>query len=62
MIELVENLSERNHHPQLMLLVAWIVIMADRKIADKETQLIRHLVRLIRDQHHVVDEQNPNWP
>jgi hypothetical protein len=56
-IELADNLSERSQHPQLMLWVAWLVIMADRKIADDEALLIRHLVRLVRDRHQVVDEQ-----
>ena len=56
-IELAENLSERSQHPQLMLWVAWLVIMADGKITDDEALLIRHLVRLVRDQHQVVDEQ-----
>jgi hypothetical protein len=56
-IELAENLSARSRHPQLMLWVAWLVIMADRKIADDEALLIRHLVRLVRDHHQVIDEQ-----
>lgn len=56
-IELAENLSERSQHPQLLLWVAWLVIMADRKISDEEALLIRHLVRLVRDKHQVVDEQ-----
>lgn len=56
-IELAENLSDRSQHPQLMLWVAWLVIMADRKISDDEALLFRHLVRLVRDQHQVVDEQ-----
>ena len=56
-IELAESLSKRSQHPQLMLWVAWLVIMADHKIADDEALLIRHLVRLVRDQHQVVDEQ-----
>jgi hypothetical protein len=30
-----------------MLRVAWLVIMADGKIADDEALLIRHVVRLI---------------
>ena len=55
-IELAEGLSKRSQHPQLMLWVAWLVIMADHKIADDEALLIRHLVRLARDQHQVVDE------
>ncbi len=56
-IELAEGLGNRSRHPQLMLWVAWLVIMADHKIADDEALLIRHLVRLVRDQHQVVDEQ-----
>ncbi|MGY3380897.1 tellurite resistance protein [Arthrobacter sp. TE12231] len=56
-IELAENLCERSQHPQLTLWVAWLVIMADGKIADEEALLMRHLVRLVRDQHQVVDEQ-----
>ena len=53
-IELAESLSKRSQHPQLMLWVTWLVIMADDKIADDEALLIRHLVRLVRDQHQVV--------
>jgi hypothetical protein len=56
-IELAEGLSRRSQHPQLMLWVAWLVIMADHKIADDEALLMRHLVRIVRDQHQVVDEQ-----
>jgi hypothetical protein len=56
-IELAEGLSRRSQHPQLLLWVTWLVIMADHRIADDEALLIRHLVRLVRDQHQVVDEQ-----
>lgn len=56
-IELAEGMSKRSRHPQLMLWVAWLVIMADDKITDDEALLIRHLVRLVRDHHQVVDEQ-----
>lgn len=56
-LELAAGLSKRTEHPQLMLWVAWLVIMADDKISDDEAQLIRHLVRLVREQHQVVDEQ-----
>ena len=56
-IELAENLSERSQHPQLTLWVAWLVIMADGKIKDDETLLIRHLVRLVQDRHQVADEK-----
>ncbi|MEV4808703.1 hypothetical protein [Micromonospora avicenniae] len=56
-IELAEGLSNRSQHPELMLWVAWLVITADQKIADDEALLIRHLVRVVRDQHQVVDRQ-----
>ena len=56
-IEVAETLSRRSRHPHLLLWVTWLVIMADPKIADDEALLMRHLVRLIREEHHVVDEQ-----
>ncbi|MFR9757448.1 hypothetical protein [Streptomyces sp. TR06-5] len=56
-IELADGLSKRSRHPQLTLWVAWLVIMADDKISDEETLLMRHLVRLVRNHHQVVDEQ-----
>ncbi|GAA4778644.1 hypothetical protein GCM10023329_29630 [Streptomyces sanyensis] len=56
-IELAENLSKQSQHPQLMLWVAWLVIRANHKITDDETLLMRHLVRLVQEQHQVVDEQ-----
>ncbi|MFI1293945.1 hypothetical protein ACH4VM_36965 [Streptomyces sp. NPDC020792] len=56
-IELAENLSKSSRHPQLMLWVAWLVIRANRKMADDETLLMRHLVRVVRERHQVVDEQ-----
>jgi tellurite resistance protein len=56
-IELAVNLSKRSQHPQLTLWVAWLVIMADGKIVDDEALLIRHLVRQVRDQHQLVDEE-----
>ncbi len=54
-IEIAEGLSRRSRHPRLMLWVAWLVIRADRKMADDEALLIRHLVRLVRERHQVVD-------
>ncbi|MFJ8357842.1 hypothetical protein [Streptomyces sp. NPDC093984] len=59
LIELAEGMSERSRHPQLMLWVAWLVIRANAnaKIADDEALLMRHLVRLVRERHEVVDEQ-----
>lgn len=56
-IEVASLLSERSQHPRLMLWVAWLVIRADHKISDEEALLMRHLVRLVRDRHEVVDEQ-----
>ncbi|MET9617392.1 hypothetical protein [Kitasatospora indigofera] len=56
-IEIAEGLSRRSRHPELMLWVAWLVMAADHKKTDDESLLIRHLVRLVREQHQVVDEQ-----
>jgi tellurite resistance protein len=56
-IEVAEVLAKRSHHPQLMLRVAWLVIMADKKITNDETLLMRHLVKAVRDQHEVVDDE-----
>jgi hypothetical protein len=59
-IELAERLSSRSQYPQLMLWVAWLVITADKQIGDDETLLMKHLVRNVRDQHQVVDDQLTN--
>jgi hypothetical protein len=56
-IEMAGGLSARSRHPQLALWVTWLVIMADKKIADDEALLMKHLVRVIRDDHDVIDEQ-----
>ncbi|WP_328899474.1 hypothetical protein OHR86_05370 [Streptomyces sp. NBC_00441] len=56
-IEIAEGLSKRSRHPQLTLWVAWLVIKTGTKMEDDETLLIRHLVRLVRDRHQVIDEQ-----
>lgn len=56
-IELAESLSDRTQHPQLTLWVAWLVIMADGTIADDETLLFRHLVRIVQERHLVADEE-----
>ncbi|WP_406372729.1 TerB family tellurite resistance protein [Streptomyces sp. NBC_01550] len=56
-IELAEGMSKRSRHPRLMLWVAWFVIRADQKIADDEALLMRHLVRLVRERHQVVDRE-----
>jgi hypothetical protein len=59
-IELAEGMTKRSKHPQLMLWVAWLVVMTDHKIADDEALLMRHLVRLVRQQHLIVDDQLAN--
>ncbi|WP_329527857.1 tellurite resistance TerB family protein [Streptomyces sp. NBC_01462] len=56
-IEVAEGMSRRSRHPRLMLWVAWFVIRADQKIADDEALLMRHLVRLVRERHQVVDQE-----
>ncbi|MFG2054236.1 hypothetical protein ACGFI9_09400 [Micromonospora sp. NPDC048930] len=60
MTELAERLSSQSRYPQLMLWVAWLVITADKKISDDETLLMKHLARVVRDQHQVVDDQLAN--
>ncbi|MFG1834111.1 hypothetical protein [Micromonospora chersina] len=59
-IELAERLSSQSQYPQLMLWVAWLVITADNKIGDDETLLMKHLARIVRVQHQVVDDQLAN--
>jgi tellurite resistance protein len=56
-IELAGSLCDRTAHPQLLLWVAWLVIVADGKISDEEAALMRHLVKRLRDKYQVVDEQ-----
>ncbi|WP_037604467.1 tellurite resistance TerB family protein [Streptacidiphilus rugosus] len=56
-IELAEGLSRASLHPRSMLWVAWLVIRADDGIADEEALLMRHLVRLVRSDHQVVDAE-----
>ena len=56
-IEVAERLSTGSQHPRLMLWVAWLVVMADREVSDDEALLVRHLVRLVRDHHQVVDDE-----
>jgi hypothetical protein len=56
-IEVARGLCERSQHPQLMLWVAWLVVMADKKISDDEALLMRHLVQAVRDGHEVLDDE-----
>ena len=55
-IEIAENLSRQVVHPKSALWVAWLVVTAEGKISDDEATLLRHLVRLLREDHGVVDE------
>ncbi|MFC7403298.1 hypothetical protein [Citricoccus sp. GCM10030269] len=56
-VELADRLTTRSQHPQLMLWVAWLVIVADHKISDDEAQLIRHLMKFVRERHEFFDQQ-----
>jgi len=56
-IEVAERIAERTQHPQLLLWIAWLVIQADKKIADDEALVFRHLTRLIKERHDIADEQ-----
>lgn len=56
-IELAERLIERVVHPRLLLWVAWLLISVDGRTADDEALLMRHLIRLARERHQVVDER-----
>ena len=56
-IEATTRLAERTTHPETLLWVAWLVIAADPKISDDETQLMRHLVRLVHEHHSVSDDR-----
>ena len=56
-LELAQRLMNETRHPQLALWVAWAVIDADKRMSDDEALLLRHLVRLAKERHDVVDEQ-----
>lgn len=56
-IEIADGLTKRSRHPRLMLWVAWLVVMADGKISDDETTLLRHLARLTHLHHDIVDDE-----
>jgi tellurite resistance protein len=56
-IEIADGLRKRTLHPRLMLWVAWLVVMADGKISDDETTLLRHLMRLTSLHHQMVDDE-----
>lgn len=54
-IEVASNLTKRTQHPSLLLWVAWVAVTADGRITDDEALLMRHLVKLVREQHNVID-------
>lgn len=56
-IEVAEDLSRQINHPTSALWVAWLVAAADDRISDDKALLLRHMVRLLRDDHGVVDEE-----
>lgn len=56
-VEFARRTTEQSKHPRLLLWVAWLVIKADAKDSDDEASFIRHLIRMVRDQHQVVDDE-----
>ncbi|MCY1694859.1 hypothetical protein [Curtobacterium sp. SL109] len=56
-IELARNLSKRTEHPQLLLWVTWLMINVDGKSTEDETSLMRHVVRVVREEHQIIDDE-----
>lgn len=56
-VELAGRLSTRSRNPQLLLWVAWLVIMSDGSASDDEALLMRHLVQTVREEHGIVDSE-----
>lgn len=56
-LEVAERVLDRSRHPQLLLWVAWLVVQSDEKVSDDEALLMRHLMRLARECHEIIDEQ-----
>lgn len=56
-LETAERLVDRSRHPQLLLWVAWFVVNADGKVSDGEALLLRHLTRIARERHEIVDDR-----
>ncbi|WIB61438.1 hypothetical protein DEJ13_06305 [Curtobacterium sp. MCLR17_007] len=56
-LQMASSLSKSTKHPQLLLWVTWLMINADGKSSDDETQLMRHVVRTVRTDHDVVDSE-----
>lgn len=56
-IEVAKNLVMQTKHPECLLWVAWLVTMADEKTSEGEANLLRHLVRFVKERHQVVDNE-----
>lgn len=56
-IEVAKNLAMQTKHPECLLWVAWLVTMADEKTSEGEANLLRHLVRFVKERHQVVDNE-----
>jgi tellurite resistance protein len=54
--ETADRLITRTEHPQSMLWVAWMLIMADGKITDDEALLMKQLTRLANEKHGLTEE------
>lgn len=56
-LETAERLLDRSRHRHLLLWVAWLMVQADGKVSDDEALLLRHLTRLARERHGIVDDR-----
>jgi uncharacterized protein (DUF697 family) len=56
-IELVEKFSAQTADPSLTMWVAWYAVLADGHTSDDEALLLRHLARVIKERHGVVDDE-----
>ena len=54
--EAADRLTTRTEHPQSMLWVAWMLIMADGKITDDEALLMKQLTKLANEKHGLTEE------
>lgn len=54
--EAADRLTTDSEHPQSMLWVAWMLIMADGKISDDEALLMKRLTKLADVKHNLTEE------
>ncbi|RFA23214.1 hypothetical protein [Subtercola boreus] len=54
--EVADRLSTRTEHPQSLLWVAWMLIMADGKVTDDEALLMKQLTKLANEKHGVTED------